>query len=297
VDGIISDRNDVEIFVRVVEQASFTAAALRLNLPKSTVSRRVSRLEQRLGVRLLQRTTRSLTLTAAGRVYFERVSRLLLELDQVDADVAGLAQHPRGPLRITAPVSFLAILPGLFTRFAARYPEIRLEVALEDRFVDMVGEGYDLALRGGKPPDPSLAGHKVLNSDLQLLASPNYLDRRGRPRVPGDLVGHDCLVHGLRQPTTWRFDSARGPVEIQVTPRLASNNVLLLLEAARDGLGIARLPTGGGRYDLRGLELVLSDWTLPGGGLWLVYPSTRLQSPAARAFGEYLQSRLGEDEP
>lgn len=283
------DRNDVEIFVRVVEHSSFTAAAGRLGLPKSSVSRRVSRLEQRLGVRLLQRTTRSLTLTAAGQLYYDRVSRIFQELDQIDATVAGLAEHPRGPLRITAPVTFLAILPELFFEFSVRYPEVRLEVSLEDRFVDLVAEGFDLALRGGKPPDPSLVGQRILESDMQLLASPSYLGRRTLPSKPEDLADHDCLVQGLRSPATWRFESPMGAESVTIRPRLCSNNVLLLLEAARRGLGIARLPTGGGGYDLSGLEVVLPDWTLPGGGLWLVYPSARMQSPAARAFTGYLQ--------
>ncbi len=287
------DRNDVEVFVRVVENASFTAAAGRLGLPKSSVSRRVSRLEQRLGVRLLQRTTRSLTPTAAGQLYYDRVSRLFQELDQVDAAIAGLGERPQGALRISAPVTFLAILPDLFFEFSARYPEVRLEVALEDRFVDLVAEGFDLALRGGKPPDPSLVGQRILDSDMQLLASSAYLQQRTRPTKPADLADHDCLVHGMRSPAAWSFESPLGSEVVKLRARLRSNNVLLLLEAARRGLGVARLPTGGGGYDLTGLETLLPEWSLPGGGLWLVYPSARLQSPAARAFSNFLlqQSR------
>ena len=293
----IFDRNDAEVFLHVVDLGSFTAAALRLGLPKSSVSRRVTRLGQRLGVRLLQRTTRSLKLTAAGQLYYDRTSRLFQELDQIDALVSGLADHPRGPLRISAPVTFLAILPGLFCDFSSRYPEVRLEVALEDRFVDLVAEGFDLALRGGKPPDPSSTGVHLLDSDMQLLASPAYLARRPGPQQPSDLVDHDCLSLGMRSPTTWRFSSSVGEQSITIRPRMCSNNVLLLLDAARRGLGIARLPTGGGGYDLTGLELLLPDYRQAGGGLWLVYPSARLQSPAARAFVHFLQEVAGVSNP
>ncbi len=283
------DINDVEVFVRVVESGSFTAAGRLLGMPKSSVSRKVSRLETHLGVRLLQRTTRSLTLTAAGRTYFDRVSRIIADLDDIDSTVAGLGQTPRGPLRITVPLSFEETGHEVYFGFLERYPEVRLEVAVTDRYVDLVQEGFDLAVRGGKPPDPSLTGVQVLDSRMQLLAAPEYLDQRGRPTCPSDLKNHECLIHGLKSPGVWRFDTPRGPTEVTVHGRFASTNLYALLKAARIGMGITRLPTGSQPIDTSGLELVLPDLTLPGGaGLWLVYESNKQLSPALRVFIEFV---------
>jgi DNA-binding transcriptional LysR family regulator len=288
----------VVVFVRVVETGSFTTAGHALNLPRSSVSRKVSRLEDRLGVRLLHRTTRSLAMTAAGRAYFERASRAITELEDVDALVAGLGEVPKGPLRITVPVSFMETGRGIFVDFLERFPDVRLEVDVTDSYVDLVEAGFDVAVRGGKPPDPSLAGHRILSSDFELLASPSYLERRGRPSCPTDLKDHECLILGLKSPTVWPFETVRGMVEVTVRGRLACGNVMVLLEAARRGFGIARLPTGGGGFDTSGLESLLDQLCTPGGGLWLVYPSSRQLAPAVRAFIEFVDSYpLGQTVP
>lgn len=282
------DLNDVQIFVKVVETGSFTAAGTALYLPKSSVSRKVSRLEERLGVRLLQRTTRSLTLTAAGRTYFERTSRLMAELQDVESAVAGLAEVPKGPLKVTVPVSFVQTGQGLFVKFLRAYPEIRLFLDVTDRYVDLVEEGFDIAMRGGRPPDPSLTGHHVLHSEHQLVASREYLEEFGRPSCPTDLKDHECLILGLKSPTTWTFETARGTVDVSVNGRLACTNIQALLEAAQAGMGIARLPLTNSGFDLEGLELVLPEHGTPGGGMWLVYPSSQHLSPAVRAFIEFV---------
>ena len=283
------DLNHVEVFVRVVECGSFTAAAELLGMPKSSVSRKVSKLEEHLGVRLLQRTTRSLTLTAPGRTYFERVSRLIAELDDIGSIVAGLGRAPRGPLRITAPLSFEETGHCLYFDFLEQYPEVRLEVAITDRYVDLVQEGFDLAIRGGKPPDPSLTGVKILDSTMQLWASPSYLEEHGWPSSPADLKHHECLIHGLKNPAVWSFETSRGPIEIPVQGRFSSTNMMALIEAARRSVGVVRLPTGGQRLNLDGLEAVLPDYTSPGGGLWAVYQSGKHLSPALVAFVDFVK--------
>jgi len=286
------DLNDIQIFVKVVECGSFTAAGDALFLPKSSVSRKVSRLEERLGVRLLHRTTRSLTLTEAGRIYFERTSRLMAELEEAEAAVSGLAETPKGPLKVTVPMSFVETGEGLFIGFLRLYPEVRLVLEVTDRMVDLVGEGFDLAIRGGRPPDPSLTGHKVLDSNYLVVASPSYLEQTGRPQTPSDLKSHQCLILGLKSPETWSFETPRATVEVMVSGPLASTSVQTLLQAARAGMGIARLPVAGTDCDLAGLELLLADYASSGGGLWAVYPSSKHLSPAVRAFMEYLDENL-----
>lgn len=291
----IQDLNDALIYVRVVETGSFTAAGSLLNLPRSSVSRKVSRLEEQLGVRLLHRTTRSLSMTPAGQTFFDRASRAFNELDDVGTQVAGLAAVPRGRLRVTAPVSFLETARGVFPAFLAAYPEIRMEVDLTDRFVDIVEEGFDLAIRGGKPPDPSLDGCQIYDSRYELLASTDYLRSHGYPSSVSELRDHQCLILGLTSPAVWRFETSRGPVEVTVNGRLASTNVMALLEATRAGMGISRLPTGAGRFDMIGLERILPELRTPGGGLWAVYPSSRHLSPAVRAFIEFVEDQLAQE--
>ncbi len=283
------DLNDMIVFVRVVESGSFTAAAQLLHLPKSSVSRKVTRLENQLGIRLLQRTTRSLTLTAAGRTYFERASRVVAELDDIHATVAGFRQTPRGPLRLTAPLSFEETGKCLYFDFLEAYPEVSLEVSVTDRYVDLVQEGFDLAIRGGKPPDPSLTGLEILKSHLQILASPAYLAKHGRPLNPSDLRNHECFVHGLRSPSTWHFLTSRGAVEVTVKGRFASSNMMTLIEAAKRGLGIIRVPTGGQGIDIGDLEVLLPEYTHPSRGLWLVFKSNRQVSPTVRAFIDFVE--------
>lgn len=284
-----ADLNDILVFVKVVEQGSFTAAGRHLFLPKSSISRKVARLEERLGVRLLQRTTRSLTLTPAGQTYFDRVHRMIADLEEVEATLAGLAQEPRGPLRATVPVSVVDNNPELFARFVKAYPEVQLALEVSDRLVNLVEEGFDVAIRGGRPPDASLSGQQVLETGLRLLASPSYLEQHGCPTCPSDLREHLCLLLGPKNQATWEFKTNRGDVSVLVSGPMACTNVRALLEAAREGLGIARLPVSGLGSELHGLEVVLSELEAPGGGLWVVYPSERHLSPAVRAFVEFVE--------
>jgi DNA-binding transcriptional LysR family regulator len=286
---VATNLNDILTYVTIVEKGTFTAAGAALQLPKSSVSRRLTRLEERLGVRLMQRTTRSLTMTEAGRTYFEKARRALDDLADLELKVSDMGEAPQGPLRVTVPVSFLEMGGDFFFRFCDRYPKVRLELEVTDRLVDLVREGFDVALRGGRPPDRSLTGLPVFSSSLQILAAPDYLKGRVAIETPTDLQAHECLCHGLRGLAVWAFEGPGGRQEVTVGGRLASTSLLFLLRAAKRGYGVARLPTGGGGYDLRGLEVLLRPWSSPGGGLWLVYPSAKHLPPAVRAFIEFAQ--------
>jgi DNA-binding transcriptional LysR family regulator len=206
------DLNQVATFVKVVESGSFTAAAAALGLPKSSVSRGVGRLEDSLGVRLLQRTTRKLHLTEAGRGYFQQARVALGGLHEANAVVADLGQEPHGTVRITTPAdSGDGLFANLIAGFVALHPRIRVEVSLTGRRVDLVAEGFDLAVRAGPLDDSSLVARRVAATDLRLYAAPSYLERRGRPRRLADLAAHDCLALRTSQGLfPWRLTGPRG---------------------------------------------------------------------------------------
>lgn len=236
---------DMEIFARVVEAESFTGAAGRLGLAKSLVSRRLSRLEERLGTRLIARTTRRLALTEAGRAFYERARRLLEEAAEAEATAMATAVDLRGRLRIAAPMSFGQIhLAPAVGRFLADHPAVEIDVDLNDRYVDLVGEGYALAIRIGRLKDSSLVTRKLAPARMVLCASPAYIFRRGRPKTPTDLSGHDCLLYTNRVAgDVWRFRSGGKTTTPQIRARISANNGDFLAHAAIDGLGIALLPT------------------------------------------------------
>ncbi len=197
----------LQAFVRVAETHSFSEAARRLRSSKSAVSRNVGALESALGARLFNRTTRSLNLTEAGRAYFERVSRVLADLEEADHALSHLQAKPRGRLQVSAPMSFgfLHLAPAL-PDFLARYPEVDVELSLSDRYVDVVDEGFDLAMRIGALQDSSLMARRLAPIRMALCASPDYFQRRGTPQSPDDLKSHECLRNSnVAQPQEWRF--------------------------------------------------------------------------------------------
>lgn len=236
---------DMEIFARVVEAESFTGAAERLGLAKSLVSRRLNRLEERLGTRLIARTTRRLALTEAGRAFYERARRLLEETAEAEATAMATAVGLRGRLRIAAPMSFGQVhLAPAISRFLADHPEVGIDVDLNDRFVDLVGEGYALAIRIGRLKDSSLVARKLAPARMVLCASPDYIARHGKPKTPADLTHHDCLLYTNRAAgDVWRFRSGGKTTSPQVRARVAANNGDFLARAAIAGLGMVLLPT------------------------------------------------------
>ena len=288
----------MEAFVRVADGRSFSLAARQMRLSKSVVSRQIAALEAALGARLLQRTTRTLTLTEAGRLYLERARRILADIDEAGRPVGQLSDAPRGQLRVSAPMSFgfLHLAPAI-PAFLARHPDVTVDMSLTDRFVDLVEEGFDVAVRIGQLRDSSLVARRLAPSRLVVCASPEYLARRGVPRVPADLAGHECL-HNTNIAGDWRFVAPDGGMQaIEVSGRLAANNGDALQAAARAGAGLIYLPSFIVGDDLQAGRLVsvLDDFTLVGSTVNAVYPHARHLSPKVRVFVDFLAERFGPE--
>jgi DNA-binding transcriptional LysR family regulator len=288
------------VFARVVEEESFTAAAGELGLSKSAVSKQVGRLEDRLGVRLLNRTTRRISLTEAGAAFYERCRRMVAEAEAAEDAVMHLASAPRGLLRINAPMSFglQHVVPAL-PLFLDSYPELHVDLVLNDRYVDLVEEGFDMGVRIGRLADSSLIARRLASSRRLVVAAPRYLERQGWPRTPRDLRDHDCLIYAYQAERAgqWRFRGDDLPVHVEVAGRLRANNGDALREAAVAGLGIALMPTFIAGDDLRAGRLVhlLPGWREEGeGDVYAVYPASRNLSPKVRVFVDFLAGRFGD---
>ncbi len=293
------DRLDsMEAFVRVAESKSFSEAARRLNLSKSVISRQVSALESDLGARLLHRTTRNLTLTEVGAAYLERCQRILADIEEANQSVSNLQGAPRGKLRISAPVPFTTthLAPAL-PDFLTRYPDMEIDLVLNDRFVNLVEEGFDLAIRIGKLDDSSLIARFLAPARIAAVASPDYLARHGTPNSPADLLQHRCLCYSnLSSPDEWSFQTADGARStVKVRGRVRANNGDVLRQAAISGLGVTVLPTFIVGADLQAGTLVpvLEDYIPQSIGIYAIYPHARHLSPKVRAFVDFLADRFG----
>lgn len=273
----VVDLSDVEVFVRVVEANGFSAAARALRLPKSTVSRRVARLEDALGTRLLQRTTRSLSLTEAGREYHSRVSGALAAMEEAAALALQAQEHPHGAVRLAAPPDVGSeLLPGLLAGFVERFPDVRVEVDLDPNAPGLVEGGYDLALRAGRPVDVTAATVRLQQVDFRLYAAPGYRDRRGLPEKPDELVGHACVLFRARNGRArWRLEGPGGEVEVVVGGSLSADDMTFVRRAAIAGVGVALLPELVGERAVATGRLcpVLPAFHSPGIPLYLVHPS------------------------
>jgi DNA-binding transcriptional LysR family regulator len=288
------DLNEIAVFTRVVQAGSFTAAAKVLGMPKSTVSRKVSDLEERLNARLLQRTTRKLSLTDAGRTYFDYGVRIINEVEAAESAVGSLQDKPRGLLRVTTGVN-VGWLGSIVADFMKRYPEVQLEVLCTARSVDLVEERFDVGIRMGSLPDSTLIARSLGVTRWFLVATPGYLKKRRRPRTPEDLKNHDCLFFGSGAMTVnLRLDSGEDHEDIAVPARLLVGDVDIVHAAALAGLGIALLPAFRCSDDLRarGLERVLPDWSPPSRSVHVVYPTARHLSAKVKSFIEHLQERM-----
>lgn len=280
------------IFVTVVRAGSFAGAARALGMQRSAVSRKVAELEEHLGARLLQRTTRALHLTDEGRIFHDHCVRALAELEEAEQALSGMHGTPRGLLRVTAPLScgFLGPLVG---EFLGRNPEVRIELLCTDRVVDLVEEGFDVAIRTGRLPDSTLVARKLGRLPRYVVASPRYLEGRKRPRRPEDLVHHTCLTFGSNR-ATWKLVSGEKEVAVKVEGRLAVNDYEVLREATISGAGIALLPDLDCIEAIREGRLVrlLPSWTSEAPPIHVLYPSTRHLSARVKAFVEFLQERM-----
>jgi DNA-binding transcriptional LysR family regulator len=289
---------DIAVFVRVVERGSFTLAADELELSRAVVSKYVSRLEERLGARLLHRTTRRLSLTEAGAALFEASRGAIERIEEAEGLVAQLQSEPRGRLRVSAPMSFgILHLGPAIAEFARAHPHVTLDLRLDDRFVDLVEEGIDVAVRIGALTDSSLVARKLASTRTVACAAPAYLAERGEPETPEDLAAHDCLIYSyLASANVWRFTAPDGrAIPVAVTGSFRINNGIMLAEAAAAGHGILLSPTfyvGPLLRDGR-LRRILAGYRLPELGIHAVYPERAQVPPKVRAFVDFLAQRFG----
>jgi DNA-binding transcriptional LysR family regulator len=295
------DLNAVAAFVSVVEHHSFRGAARSLGVPKSTVSRRVAALEEQLGAQLLQRTTRTVTLTDVGEAFSSRVGRALTTLAEAAREVRQREASPRGVLRLTAPLSFAEnYLGDIVSEFLAENPAVQVTLDLTDRYVDLVAEGYDLALRAGPLADSTLKAKLLGANPFVLVASPRYLSARGTPSTPDDLAAHDCIAYApSERGVKWPLLVRRRVTPVPLRPRVAVNSFLLARDVAAAGLGIARMPAGfSAEFEAEGqLVRVLEAFAPPPSPLHAVFPPGPHLSPRVRAFVDLLSLRLDARQP
>ncbi len=290
------DLNDVLVFARVYEAGSFTDAARALGAPKSTISRRVAALEERLGARLIERTTRKFRPTEAGTLLYERARRIALALDEAEAAVAELHDRPKGTLRLTAPVDFgSAWLPAMLADFVRQYPEVRVDVELSNRYVDLLAEGFDLAIRAGQLEDSSLIARRLGKNRLRLYAAPSYFADRSEPLQPEELADHQLvLFRAPRFQATLTLSRGAEVRTLEATSRISVHDFTLLRGLLIAGTGIGVLPDVAGGVEVKSgrLRLVLPEWCLGEGVISAVYPSSRHLSASLRAFLDHLTSQL-----
>ena len=270
--------------MKVVETGSFAEAARRLRTSSGQASKLVARLEAELGVKLLHRTTRALSLTEAGQDYADRLRGLIEGFDELEAEMRQAAVVPRGRLRLTAPLSFGTLrLAPMLARFAVAWPEIALDVQFTDRFVDLVDEGFDAAVRVGTLSDATLTGRRLGRAEMVVLAAPAYLASRGEPVEPGELARHDCILDtNMRDPMHWGFAGGR---RVAVTGRLSLSNASACLAAAEAGLGIAYVPDFVCAESLTQgrVRPILTGDLPPPMAIHLLWPSGRHVPPKLRA--------------
>jgi DNA-binding transcriptional LysR family regulator len=281
----------IRVFCGVAELKSFAAAAGRLGLSPAMASKHVMELERRLSTRLLNRTSRRVGLTEAGALYFEQARQMIEALDEVEAVVSKATVIPRGTLKLSAPVWFAnPLFAGVLADYQARYPQVQLDIDLSGRLVNMIDEGFDLALRVTASPDESLIARPLAKIVMQLVASPAYLDRAGRPKTIGEINGHALLKYPLYSVRTIAIQGPDGVESLTFNEVLASGNETLLHLAAVAGMGMAVLPKWLIADDLfhKRLEPVMPEWTTIEGPLSAVYPSRKYLSAKVRTFIDFL---------
>lgn len=282
---------DMRILIEVADRGSFSAAAARLGLTKQLVSRRIMTLEERLGVQLLVRTTRRLALTDLGQDYLDRSRRIVAEVEEADQAMASHVATPRGTLRISAPLSFgRSHLSTLLAGFLTLHPGVRIELDMTDRPIDLVAEGYDLAVRIGSLVDSSLIARRLTTIHMVVCGSPAYFDRAGIPWTVADLADHECLEYRHSRGSTWPLVVGGRPEMVPVRGRYLANNGDVLRDAAIAGLGLVQLPTFIVGDDIAAgrLVTVLDDAAPLPTAAYVVHPAHRQRSRLVRAFGDYL---------
>ncbi len=291
------DLNEIAIFVKVVDAGSFTGAARALGLPKSTVSRKITQLEERLAVRLLQRTTRTLSLTDTGSAYYQQCSRIISDVEEANIAVTEMQSKPMGLLRITAPMLFGSLaLSDLIADFLKQNQDIQIEMVLTDQSLDLIQEGIDVAFRVGTLADSSLIARSLGSVKVITCASPSYIEEFGTPTTPHELGQHKTI--GWNQMSTWDFDSPE-KLSMDMKHRVRVNDALSLRKLALNGLGITRLPAFLCADDIKSGQLVpiLCDWTYRSTPIHALYPSNRHLSVKVRSFVDFIVEALRDEQP
>jgi len=288
------DLNDVLVFTKVVELRSFTAAGQALGLPNSSISRKVTRLEEHLGAKLLHRTTRKLSLTDAGQLYYERSVRLVAGLEEAENMIANTQATPRGRVKMVAPPEHVFTMQ-LVNEFLELYPEVRVDLRFTAEPVNIIHEGYDIAILAGAVSNLSVTAAKLFDSPFQLVASPGYLKRRGTPKTVSDLADHDCVIFGRSSASdTWELRDGAETVRVPVHGRLAANHLGGISAAVLAGHGIGLLPYVGVREDIEAGAMVpvLKSCAPPSVPIYVTYESGKLLAPAVRVLLEHVKKHF-----
>ena len=290
----------LNIFRHVVELGSFAEASRRLNLSPAAISKNVNELESYLGVRLMHRTTRTMSLTESGSFYYDRISHVLDDLVDADDVITDLRQVPKGTLRVSAPVTVtLTSLSNQIPKFLDRYPELSLALHLDDRRVNLIEEGFDMALRGtDKLEDSSLVARKLKVMKHAVCCAPSYLEKYGTPKSPEELAKHNCVQFLLSDHATeWTFKKDGQSVTIPIDGRYKVDSSLAVRDALRNGFGLSLIPLMYVKEDLKAghLQTVLDDWAPNESILYAVYPSRRYVVSKVRAFIDFLIDEFDEE--
>lgn len=295
----MEDLERMAIFARVVEEKSFSAAARRLNLSKSRVSKHITQLEKSIGSRLLNRTTRALSLTEAGTIFYEHCARIVEELEEAKLAVSLLQSVPRGILRVSVPVAFGRLhVASAFPEFLAAHPDLKIDMDTTDRFVDLAEEGYDVVVRIVGQPPPNVVARKLAPVNRKICATPEYFARHGVPQSPQDLEKHNCLTYTYFNPQDpWRLRGPEGDISVRASGDLRVNDDDALSEAVLRGLGIALLPTFiiGKALQTGRLQSVLSDYVPVERHIYAIYLPNRHLSAKVRAFIDFFLERIGPE--
>ena len=294
--------NAMKLYCHIVDAGQLSIAADQLNLSKGAVSKQLAKLEAHLGGRLLHRTTRRLTPTEAGIAFYERAKQILESVEEAECVVTGLSTEPSGTLKINAPMSFGFLHMGvLLAKYQEKYPKVTIDITLHDRQIDLIEEGYDLALRIATLKDSSLIVRRLAPCHLVMLASPAYLQKYGEPQVPADLKNHQCLLYTYSDSVKyWTFTNKEGKKkQVPINGTLITNNGNLICDAVINGMGIASLPTfiAGDAIRKGEAKIILDDWRPQAEDISLLYPSSKHLSAKVRAFVDMAVEHFSPSQP
>ncbi len=291
--------NNMTLFVEVVNEGSFTAAAEKASLSRAQVSKSIMQLEEHLGTRLLNRTTRRISLTEIGHIYYERCIAILHDIEEIEELAGEQTSKPQGTLTLNAPTSFgVLYLSEVIPRYIKQHPEVQVSLKLSDRFIDVVAEGFDLGIRIAELEDTSLIARKIAPCKRVFCASPEYLKQKSIPKVPKDLANHDCLIYSNElKPDNWKLHGPEGINSIKVNGPVCADNGDILKAAAVSGLGITLLPTFIVGPDICAgrLQQVLPDYCPPEISIYTIFPSHRYLPAKVRTFVDFLSDYFGDN--